>query len=249
MKQKKNIDRLFQEKFKNFEAHPSDQVWQNIVAAKKEKEDRKLIPIWWRLGGIAALLLLLITIGNAFWNGTSDTTPELVLSDQKENTETSTDQTSPKELNSNITKSTASELVTDSSAFEKDSPTAAQPDKTKEDHILSGVSDTQGAVANQDRVTTPSQRTNKESKRQRYIDDTKTATVSNTEATIVQKETDNSPSSQKQSDLIDPTVTIDKGVDDTTVAVSEKETTTVSENTDTDKRVQKNRLLMKQHVL
>ena len=44
MKQKKNIDRLFQEKFKNFEAHPSDQVWQNIVAAKKKKEDRKIAP-------------------------------------------------------------------------------------------------------------------------------------------------------------------------------------------------------------
>ncbi len=237
MKQKKNIDRLFQEKFKNFEAHPSDQVWQNIVAAKKEKEDRKIIPIWWRLGGIAALLLLLVTIGNALLNGTSDTTnttPELVLSDQKENTETSTDQTSPKELNSNITKSTASELVTDNGVSENDNSTATQPDKTKEDHTLFGVSDTQGAVANQDKITAPNQRANQESKRQVYIDDTTTAKTSNTEATLVKTEIDNSSTPQKRSDLIDPAVTIDKRVDDTTVAVSEKETTTASENTDTE---------------
>lgn len=68
MKERKNIDRLFQEKFKDFEAHPSDRVWENIVSAKAKKEDRKVIPLWLRLGGIAAALVVLFSVGNVFWN-------------------------------------------------------------------------------------------------------------------------------------------------------------------------------------
>jgi len=235
MKQKKNIDRLFQEKFKNFEAHPSDQVWQNIVAAKKEKEDRKIIPIWWRLEGIAALLLLLVTLGNALWNGSSDTnntTPEFVVSDQKENTETSTDQTSPKEINPTINELSESVLVTDNRTSENDPSTETQSEKTKENTTIFGVSNTQGAVANQDKITVPNQRTNKETTSQEYAEDAENSTISNTENAIVKNTTETT--SQKQSDFIDPTVTIDKRADETAVAVTQKETTTVSENTDTE---------------
>ena len=86
MKEKKNLDRLFQEKFKDFEAHPSDQVWKNIVAAKaKKKEDRKVAIIWWRLGGVAALLLLLVTTGVVVWNSSSNeitSDPALVETNQ-----------------------------------------------------------------------------------------------------------------------------------------------------------------------
>ena len=68
MKERKNIDRLFQEKFKDFEAHPSDQVWENIARAKAIKKDRKVVPLWLRLGGIAAALAILFAVGNTFWN-------------------------------------------------------------------------------------------------------------------------------------------------------------------------------------
>lgn len=74
MKEKKNIDRLFQEKFKNFEAHPSPAVWDNIVASQKEKDDRRVIPFWWKLGGIAAALLLLFGLGTLLTS--SDATSE-----------------------------------------------------------------------------------------------------------------------------------------------------------------------------
>jgi len=68
MKESKHIDRLFQEKFKDFEAPPSDAVWQRI-AASRNKKDRKIIPLWlWRLGGVAALILLLVTINNLWIN-------------------------------------------------------------------------------------------------------------------------------------------------------------------------------------
>ncbi|MFT5250842.1 MAG: hypothetical protein ACI93P_002585, partial [bacterium] len=68
MKKNKNIDELFKERFKNFEATPSPDVWNKIQAKLKEKDDRKLIPLWIKLGGIAALLALVFTLGNSMLN-------------------------------------------------------------------------------------------------------------------------------------------------------------------------------------
>ena len=68
MKKNKNIDELFKERFKNFEATPSPDVWNKIQVKLKEKDDRKLIPLWFKLGGIAALLALVFTIGNSMLN-------------------------------------------------------------------------------------------------------------------------------------------------------------------------------------
>ena len=69
MKDKKHIDKLFQERFQNFEATPPPETWLNIRAKLEEKkEDRKIIPLWWKVGGVAALLALLLTIGNSVFN-------------------------------------------------------------------------------------------------------------------------------------------------------------------------------------
>lgn len=66
MSEKKNIDRLFQEKFKDFEAAPPEFVWENIEAELKEKKKRRVIPIWFKLGGVAAVLLLGLMLINPF---------------------------------------------------------------------------------------------------------------------------------------------------------------------------------------
>ncbi len=65
MSGKKNIDRLFQEKFKDFEVSPSKSVWGRIESEldSNAKKERKILPLWWKLGGIAAILALLIAIG------------------------------------------------------------------------------------------------------------------------------------------------------------------------------------------
>lgn len=69
MNEKKHIDRLFQEKFKNFEATPDDAVWENIHRAlHKDEQKRRVIPFWWKTAGVAALLALLFTVGNAVFN-------------------------------------------------------------------------------------------------------------------------------------------------------------------------------------
>ena len=75
MKDKKHIDSLFKDRFKNFEASPSPEVWDNIHAQlQKEDGDKKVIPLWFKLAGVAALLALLFTIGNIFFNPNNTTT-------------------------------------------------------------------------------------------------------------------------------------------------------------------------------
>ncbi|MBU2949750.1 PorT family protein [Tamlana agarivorans] len=79
MAEKKHIDRLFQESFKDFESAPSDAVWKNIEAKLNAKEEkRRVIPIWWRYAGVAALLLLFITAGNLFFNEEESPTNQVV---------------------------------------------------------------------------------------------------------------------------------------------------------------------------
>jgi hypothetical protein len=58
MKEKKNIDRLFQEQFRGFEETPDNQVWLNIEAELKKDKKRKVIPLWLKCSGIAAAFLL-----------------------------------------------------------------------------------------------------------------------------------------------------------------------------------------------
>lgn len=66
MKENKNIERLFQEKFKDFEATPPQESWDFIASRLEEKKKKKrVIPIWFRYSGIAASLFL---IGTLIWN-------------------------------------------------------------------------------------------------------------------------------------------------------------------------------------
>ncbi|WP_127845801.1 porin family protein [Psychroflexus aestuariivivens] len=60
----KNIDRLFQEKFKDFEASPPPDLWKNIEAKLNGKNTRrKMLPIWWKAASVAAILALFFSIG------------------------------------------------------------------------------------------------------------------------------------------------------------------------------------------
>ena len=73
MKENKNIERLFQEKFKDFEAIPPQESWDLIASRLQEKKKKKrVIPIWFRYSGIAASLFL---IGTLIWNYTFNNNP------------------------------------------------------------------------------------------------------------------------------------------------------------------------------
>ncbi|MGB7784906.1 MAG: hypothetical protein WBL27_02285 [Salinimicrobium sp.] len=65
MREKKYIDRIYQEKFKDFEASPREEVWRSISAKLKEDKKRRpvITPFWSRMAGIAAILTLILLIG------------------------------------------------------------------------------------------------------------------------------------------------------------------------------------------
>lgn len=71
---KRNLDELFQEKFKDFKEVPDDRVWERIDATLGErKKNRKVIPFWWKLGGAAALLAVLFYVVAPFESPTDKT--------------------------------------------------------------------------------------------------------------------------------------------------------------------------------
>ncbi|MEC7769624.1 MAG: hypothetical protein VX798_00470 [Bacteroidota bacterium] len=64
---KKNLEQLFKERFKDFQEVPDEKVWSSIEASlDKKKQKKRVIPIWWSLGGVAAALVLLLLVFNPF---------------------------------------------------------------------------------------------------------------------------------------------------------------------------------------
>jgi hypothetical protein len=69
MEDKKHIDRLYQEKFKDFESTPREAVWKNISARLQEKEQKsRILPLWYKIAGVAALIALIINFSNEIFN-------------------------------------------------------------------------------------------------------------------------------------------------------------------------------------
>lgn len=100
---KKNLEKLFQEKLKDFSEVPEDSVWNAIEASLNKKEkSRKVIPIWWKLGGVAAVLLIAITLINPFEDKTvNDSSVTEVNDTLKKSSEKSNVNETFENLNSN----------------------------------------------------------------------------------------------------------------------------------------------------
>ncbi|RSK41466.1 outer membrane beta-barrel protein [Mangrovimonas spongiae] len=65
MSDKKHIDRIFQEKFKDFEASPGKHVWENIQNELHQSENNKkpkAIPFWLKLSSVAAILIFILAL-------------------------------------------------------------------------------------------------------------------------------------------------------------------------------------------
>ncbi|MEM8522570.1 hypothetical protein [Flavobacterium sp. PL12] len=80
MKNNKNIDRLFQERFKDFETEPNEQTWSTIQARLNDQtKERKIIPFWFKLAGIAAALIVGFFVLNTFFSTTIIPENKIVL--------------------------------------------------------------------------------------------------------------------------------------------------------------------------
>lgn len=102
MKENKNIERLFQEKFKDFEANPPEDAW-DVIASRIEKKNnkRRVIPFWFKATGIAACLFIgvfLLLPSKTDQNNFIPSDERIVLENKKEN---NTDQNNSNQKNSN----------------------------------------------------------------------------------------------------------------------------------------------------
>lgn len=147
MSGKKNIDRLFQEKFKEFEVSPDKSIWSRIEDEldSKKKKEKRVLPIWWKLSGAAAILALLIAIGySTYRNGNKDNENKIITNIQPNHPEeklednTNIVQNTPEtELeNNNGAKNSVSDsvLVKINETFVKNSPNKAIIASKTKDH-------------------------------------------------------------------------------------------------------------------
>lgn len=133
MSDQKNIDNLFREAFKDFEATPDPALWDKISSQldektpqiKKKKKGIAFLP-WFRIAGIAAALLLLFVVGSQFFDdGENTLNPNnQTTSTSKENTDntTNTNNRNNSETTSD-TQITGTETNTEKQSLQNDNDT------------------------------------------------------------------------------------------------------------------------------
>lgn len=114
---KKNLEQLFKETFKGFQETPDDRVWESIeVSLDKKKRKKRIVPIWWQLGGVAALLAILFYIINPLGTEQND---QIIISDTETPAQkAAADENSSQHSNSSTNQSTQG-LVESNSGTEK----------------------------------------------------------------------------------------------------------------------------------
>lgn len=67
MKEKKNIDRLFQENLKDFEVSPPKRSWDSIENRLTDTSHKSHVPMWAKVSSIAAILVLLFSVVTVYF--------------------------------------------------------------------------------------------------------------------------------------------------------------------------------------
>ena len=144
MKEKKNIDRLFQEKFKDFEHTPKEDVWKNIAEKLQEKQEKKpvILPLWYKLGGVAAVLAIILAGVYFLQNSPANFTEPQITFDIEESQLPSIKTPSDSILN---TANKTLEKITETS---KNSSKTTKKAEQRQDALIPS-----GAVANQTSTT------------------------------------------------------------------------------------------------
>lgn len=219
MNDKKHIDRLFQEKLKDFEAAPSNTVWENINAElHAEEKDRKIIPLWLKLSGVAVAILLLFTVGNAVFN-TSDENPNqnTIVDTDNNNSNTESTEKSLKEQQDNIiginnleeqkvaSEDSTNETLTITESVSNNSPTNTNNLTTQKDKLTNAVvrnTDNSVKTENQLKKVAIDDVLNSTKKDAVAINDNVTNTVSNNVTSEAEKATINQNTVNKALDNI-----------------------------------------------
>ncbi len=192
MKQKKHIDRLFQEGLKDFEATPSNAVWKNIEAKlNNKKEKKRIIPIWWRMGGAAAILLISLFVGINYFKS-----PEAI---QVVDTEQNTPNPYLEQDNSTITRGHKTQIkqaqdTTPNNGFmlnkENTAITNNKPKNT--DNKQQSTNNTQNNISTQHKTTTIAQSKTDKNKQQKQIKQSEANNSNNKQTNFAQNKSDKS---------------------------------------------------------
>ncbi|MDN3678383.1 outer membrane beta-barrel protein [Flavobacterium paronense] len=130
MNERKNIDRLFQEKFKDFEVMPPEVTWGKIEAKLDQKKKRRIIPFWWKLSGVAAVFLLGFLISKAIYSPEIKTENPVVNESNSNKTKQINKLNSAKEmLKKNNSTSDADVVVTNSGEIKTNAASEENKDK------------------------------------------------------------------------------------------------------------------------
>lgn len=81
---KKSLEQLFKETFQEFHEVPDEKVWQSIEASLDKKKKKRVVPIWWQLGGVAALLAILFYVINPFGDTAITVEPIITETERKD---------------------------------------------------------------------------------------------------------------------------------------------------------------------
>ena len=87
MSDNKNIERFFQEKFKDFDVSPEPQAWENIAMKLNKKLNKnRIFPFWMTFGGIAASLIIGYFVLNNFSKNDNIQNNSTIVQAEKQNT-------------------------------------------------------------------------------------------------------------------------------------------------------------------
>ena len=114
MSDRKNIDRLFQEKFKDFEVTPENHVWENIESRVQKKKSRRMIPLWWSIAGAAAVIAILLMVGNGIFSSKDSNTINPLVKEFNNNSSPKSNSNDSKKMESHESENTNDAITYDS---------------------------------------------------------------------------------------------------------------------------------------
>ncbi len=232
MNSKKNIDRLFQEKFKDFEVAPNDAVWNRISESlPNKKKKRRVIALWWQIGGVAAIIALLLTVGISVFNSDGNNNHEFPVvntedkdNNTKDNNTNSSSEDKQDEPNSvKINKLEFVDSKSNKESTQDENSNATTPKNDKASTKLTTLNKTQSNAvvnnSNENKKAQPSQKLNTLINLRNEDNNTKVAENTNKPKTTSKQsdETKLSPKSELKS-------VINKSIDDNKTATADNTT-------------------------
>ncbi|WP_299523425.1 hypothetical protein [Winogradskyella sp.] len=245
MNEKKNIDRLFQEKFKDFEVAPNDAVWNRInESLPNNKKKRRVVPIWWQIGGVAAAIALLFTIGVSVldFGNTATENPTIVDTEQNDPVNKNTVEDSSIDENKSQKDLNQHDDLRDFEIVDSDDMKESTIDKSSQNHPLKKENSPKELTTHNPSKTNTVVNNNKGkpvSKKSKSL----TTKTSDKLLTIASTEDDQKSKDKSKLDDIEKKSTIKKAIIDNKTAVAENSSPKSSDSESATNDLEKETLL------